>query len=470
MFEKCRPEDVNVDSRGIIEFLDDCKEKKLHLHKLMILRHGKTIVRSEFAPWSTDDLHMLFSLTKSFTSTAVGFAVQDGLLKVEDRVVDIFPEIFTNEPCENMRKLTVKHLLTMNTGHEEEPEYKGDDWESIFLRSYIPCEPGTHFMYNTAGSYILSAIVQKVTGKKTIDYLKEKLFIPLGMSEDIWSEESPSGVNTGGHGMNVRIDDIAKFGQFLLQKGSWNGVQLLSKEWITDAQTPWSDNSAWVGTDDWKSGYGYQFWMCTPDNVFRGDGAFGQYCIVFPDQDMVIAMNSGVDEMGDILKSLWKYVLPAVDRKGEASDALDERLGRTGTPTDWEENGGDASDPVPEKAWEGSYRLGSNPLELTRVDLKGENITFTDSIGRSSTFALRRDEWIKGRFEPILPRDKGYYDIFSAKSARIGDKLIVHICYTLTPFEDVLTFSFTEHGVIINGRRNVGFPDNGKYEILGYRQ
>ena len=137
MFEQCRPEDVGVDSRGLIQFLDDMKAKRLHMHKMMVLRHGKVLMKTSFAPWSTDDLHILYSLSKSFTSTAVGFAVQDGLLKTEDRLIDFFPELLTCEPCDNMRKVTVRHLLTMNTGHDEEPRLDGDSWERIFVRSYI---------------------------------------------------------------------------------------------------------------------------------------------------------------------------------------------------------------------------------------------------------------------------------------------------------------------------------------------
>ena len=239
MFEYCKPEEAGVDSRGIVRFLDEMKEKHLHMHNVMMLRHGKVIVDTSFEPWSRDRKHMLFSLSKSFTSTAVGFAAQDGLLKTDDRLIDFFPELLTNEPCENMRKMTVKHLLTMNTGHDVEPQHIEDNWERYFLRTYIAYEPGTHFLYNTYGTYMLAAIVQKVTGKKLVDYLREKLFDPLEMSKDIWTEESPTGIATGGYGLNVRVEDIAKLGQFYLQKGKWNGKQLLNEEWIRDAQTPW---------------------------------------------------------------------------------------------------------------------------------------------------------------------------------------------------------------------------------------
>ena len=473
MFEQCRPEDVGVDSRGLIQFLDDMKAKRLHMHKMMVLRHGKVLMKTSFAPWSTDDLHMLFSLSKSFTSTAVGFAVQDGLLKTEDRLIEFFPELLPCEPCDNMRKVTVRHLLTMNTGHDEEPRLNGDSdgsWERIFVRSYIAHEPGTHFVYNTAGTYMLSAIVQKATGKNTLDYLKEKLFVPLGISSDAWSEESPSGVPTGGYGLNVRIDDIAKLGQFFLQKGKWEGRQLLNEQWIRDAQTPWSDNSKWSGGPDWNSGYGYQFWMCTPANVFRGDGAFGQYCIICPDQDMVIAINSGVDDMGEVMRSLWKHVLPAVDRAGESGGALEKRLLETETPADWEDHGETAEDPVLEPGWAGSYRLAAgNPLGLTQIDLTDQGVCITDAQGRKIQFALQRSGWLKASLTPSLPGREGYFDQAAVRAARVGDRLVIHLCYTLTPFEDVLKLSFTEHGIVISAGRNISFGNNGPHEIIGFR-
>jgi CubicO group peptidase (beta-lactamase class C family) len=214
MFPTVTPEEAGVKSEGIIRFLDEMEQKRLHMHALMILRHGKCIAEASFAPWSRNNLHMLFSLSKSFTSTAVGFAAQDGLLNVTDRLVDFFPEYLPAEPCENMKKMTLKHMLTMNTGHAEEPMRFGDCWEKDFLRSYVEYEPGTHFLYNTFATYMLSAVVQKVTGKKLLAYLREKLMDPLDMSADITFDESPTGVATGGYGLSVRAEDSARLGQF----------------------------------------------------------------------------------------------------------------------------------------------------------------------------------------------------------------------------------------------------------------
>ena len=470
MFEHCTPEELNVDSRGIIKFLDEMKEEQLHLHAMMILRHGKVIFETSFEPWSKDKKHMLFSLTKSFTSTAVGFAVQDGLLKLDDKLIDFFPELLTNPPCENMQKMTVKNVLTMNTGHSIEPGLHGENWERNFIHSYVEHEPGTHFIYNTTGTYMLSAVVQKVTGKKTVDYLKEKLFIPLEMSDDIWAEESPTGIVTGGHGLNVRVKDIAKLGQLYLQKGKWNGKQLLNEQWIQDAQTAWSDNSHWTGGPDWNSGYGYQFWMCSAKNVFRGDGAFGQYCVICPDQDMVIAMNSGVIDMAAILRSIWKNILPCVDQAGDGnSDALAERLKATVTPADWEESGETAAAPVPEKSWTGKYRLSKdNFLGLEMFEMADDCAYFYDVDGRKSLIPLCLDTWQHTSLKPAGDNEESYRSAAAVRAARVGDELVIHLCYTNTPFEDVLRVSFSEHGIVISCKKNIGRGSN-QYEILGYK-
>lgn len=463
MFKTASPEQTGVRSEGIVRFLDDMKAKRLHMHAMMILRHGRVIAEASFAPWSGGRLHMLFSLSKSFTSTAVGFAVQDGLLRVTDRLVDFFPELLPAEPCENMKKMTIRHMLSMNTGHGEEPRRIGDNWEAEFLRSYVEYEPGTHFLYNTFATYMLAAVVQKVTGKKLLAYLREKLMDPLGMSPDIWFEESPTGVATGGYGLNVRVEDIAKLGQFYLQKGRWEGKQLLNEDWIRDAATPWSDNSNHGGKDsDWGSGYGYQFWMCKPENVFRGDGAFGQYCVVLPDQDMVIAINSGVDDMGAVLDSIWKNILPCVGSDPIAdedeAEKLAHRLHDTTTPACWEEDGTDVSDPIPEGGWLGTFRLTpDNPLGVEEMEVAPDRIVFRRKES-AETYPLCREEW-----SPVEGADE------SVRAARTEDGLILHVCHILTPFETILRLTFTAHGAEIRGKRNVGFG-GGEYRLIGYRE
>ena len=461
MFAITSPESAGVRSEGILRFFDDMEEKRLHMHAVMILRHGRVIAEASYAPWSKDKLHMLFSLSKSFTSTAVGFAVQDGLLRVSDRLVDFFPEYLQAEPCENMRKMTIKHMLTMNTGHGEEPMRMGDCWEKTFLRTYVEFEPGTHFLYNTFATYMLAAVVQKVTGKKLLAYLREKLMDPLGMSEDIWFQESPTGVATGGYGLNVRIEDIAKLGQFYLQRGKWEGKQLLDEKWIADASTPWSDNRGHGGEDsDWGSGYGYQFWMCRPEHVFRGDGAFGQYCVVMPDQDMVIAITSGIGDMGAVLDSIWKNILPCVEDAPlpEADDVLARRLTCMKTKANWEETGEEkVCDPVPEESWLGTYRIEPEQFDADTLTLEEDCVKLIKG-DRTETYPLCRDEWIY--------TDDGETAVRAAKTE---EGLLLHLCYVTTPFESVMKLTFTAHGIEIEGRRNVGFGD-GHFRVIGYRK
>ena len=470
MFQRVLPEEAGVRSEGIVRFLDEMKEKHLHMHAVMILRHGKVIAEASFAPWCQNRLHMLFSLSKSFTSTAVGFAVQDGLLRVTDKLTDFFPEHLPAAPCENMQKITVKHLLTMNTGHHTEPRREGECWEKTFLQTYIEHEPGTHFLYNTFATYMLSAIVQKVTGKKLLAYLREKLMDPLGMSPDIWFEESPTGVAAGGYGLNVRVEDIARLGQFYLQRGKWEGKQLLNEQWILDAQTAWSDNSS-RGTDsDWGAGYGYQFWMCRPEHVYRGDGAFGQYCIILPDQDMVIAINSGVEDMGAVMQSIWDHILPCVGEPCAPTDYLAERLKDTVTPARWEDMGKEVTDPVPEKGWIGRYQMQeNNPLCLREIVIGEKDLTFVMNGGESK-IPLCRDTWQPVALHPgEIYGPYRYFDSAAVRAARREDALVLHLCYVHTPFEDVLKFTFTPHGLRIDGRRNVGFGDSGNYSLIGYR-
>ena len=474
MLEHCRPEEVNVDPAGLARFLEELKRNHLHVHSVMMLRHGKVFLDFTCAPWRREDQHLCFSLSKSFTSTAAGFAAQDGLLSVDDKIIDYFPEYLTNPPCENMKKVTIKHALTMNTGHEIESGRYGENWERQFVQSYVAREPGTYFMYNTSGTYMVAAIVEKVTGKKLPEYLNEKLFEPLGMSGDVWVEESSTGFSDGGHGMNARIEDIAKLGQFYLQKGKWDGKQLLNEQWIQDAQTPWTDNSQYLGGGqgpDWRSGYGYQFWMCTEEHAYRADGAGGQYAVICPDQDMVIAMTGGHGGLNVLLQSIWTYIFPGLDSDAQSGgDALTDLIRNPVTTAFWEESGEAAADPVPEKEWVGAYQMQpDNFLLYDQLEIQEDRIRIRDTRGKDVTVPLCRDTWQNVCFRPEGVREDTYLDHIAVRSARIGERLVLHIAYTRTAFEDMLYLSFREHGLVIDGRRNMGIGDQG-YRMVGYRQ
>jgi len=282
----------------------------------MILRHGSVIAEKWWAPSSPDDVRELWSLSKSFTSSAIGLAISEGLLTLDDRVVALLPDDAPEVIDPRLAALNIRHLLTMNTGHDaeslpEEDREANVDWARHVLGVPLAYEPGTHFQYNSGATYLLSAIIQRLTGQTLLEYLTPRLFEPLGIRDVSWLE-SPQGVSTGAFGLQARTEDIARFGQLILQRGSWNGSQVLPAEWVDEATRFQVPNGDPAEPNDWTQGYGYQFWRCR-HNVFRGDGKLGQFCIVMSEQDVVVAITGNVEDMPAELELVWEFLLPAID-------------------------------------------------------------------------------------------------------------------------------------------------------------
>ena len=304
------------------------------LHSVMVLQHGKVLEEKLFVP---DTAHILNSVSKTFTSTAVGFAIEEGLLSLDDKMVDIFPESVPEEPQEFLSAITIRHLLTMNSGHGKDPTYvtrtSDGDWVKAFMEWPIEYEPGTCYCYNSLGTYVLSAAVQKVTGQKIVDYLESRLWKPLGIEKPFW-QESPAGINTGGWGLYLHTEDLARMGLCLLNGGKFRGKQVIPTKWVSEmsaAQVP--SVSAGVNekqieeliagpdnpfkayfnkeTSDWMQGYGYQMWRCR-HNAFRADGANGQYILILPEKDAVIVTTANIQNMRQELDLIWEYILPAL--------------------------------------------------------------------------------------------------------------------------------------------------------------
>jgi CubicO group peptidase (beta-lactamase class C family) len=267
------------------------------LHSLVFRRGGEVVAEGAWHPYTLDRPHRLFSLSKSFTSTAAGFAVAEGLLSVDDPVA---------AHCDGRGdpRLLVRHLLAMTTGHVIEPQLSGRDWLTSFLDTPVEKEPGTHWLYNTPATYALGAIVQRLTGQRLVDYLRPRLFDPLGFGPVTW-EQCPEGRDVAGWGMFARTHEIARFGQLYLHDP--DGI--LPPGWAAEATRTQADNDDGGGDlPDWNQGYGFQFWRCR-HNAFRGDGAFGQFCVVIPDRDAVLAMTAGTTDMQRVLDLAWEHLL-----------------------------------------------------------------------------------------------------------------------------------------------------------------
>ena len=291
------------------------------IHSAMLLQHGKVIAERWMEPNAPDSAHVMHSVSKTFTSIAVGFAISEGLMNLDDHLVDFFPDKVTGNLSANLRAITVRDLLTMSCGHEEEHtnEIRNgecDDWVAEFFKFPVERKPGTYFCYNTIGTYMLSAIVQKVSGEKIVDYLEPRLWKPLGIEKPFW-KECPKGINFGGWGLYLKTEDMAKTGQTLLDGGKYRGMQVIPAEWVAEMTKAQIDNvpeNYDPETDtspDWREGYCYQMWRCR-HNVVRADGAYGQYIIVMPDKDAVMAITGNVQNMQVEINPVWDIILPVL--------------------------------------------------------------------------------------------------------------------------------------------------------------
>lgn len=329
--QRSTPEAEGISSKAILNFINAVNNSKNELHSFILLRHGKVVAETWWKPYAPELKHTLYSTSKSFTSTAIGFLVTEKKITVEDKVISFFPEFLPDSISPFLSQMKIKDLLSMSTGQYPEPttpvlsNFSENNWVKGFLRFPVTYEPGTKFNYNSLATYMLSAIVQKVTGEKLIDYLTPRLFTPLGIHGMDW-EIDPMNRNTGGWGLRLRTEDMAKFGQLLLQKGKWNEKQIIPSSWIEEATTKKIEQMPGVpATDsnkmssDWAQGYCYQFWRCR-NNAFRADGAFGQYILVMPEQDAVVAITCETSNMQDELNLVWKYLLPAFQTNALPAD------------------------------------------------------------------------------------------------------------------------------------------------------
>ena len=322
---------ANLDS-AFANYLKAVADSSEDLHSVMVLQHGKVLEEKQIAP---DTAHIMNSVSKTFTATAVGFAIEEGLLHLEDKIVDLFPESVPAEPQPMLDQITLRHLLTMNSGHGTDPTYvtrSGDeDWIRGFMEWPLEYEPGTCYCYNSLGTYLLSAAVQKVTGEKVVDYLESRLWNPLGMEKPYW-QESPVGINTGGWGLYLHTEEMARMGLCLLNGGKFAGKQVIPAAWVAEmskAQVP--SVNAGINerkmkelvaehpeityfnpeNSDWVQGYGYQMWRCR-HNAFRADGANGQYIIVIPEKDAAVVTTAHIQNMQQEINLIWTHILPAL--------------------------------------------------------------------------------------------------------------------------------------------------------------
>ena len=292
-FVRATPESQGISSdlfAALLRELDASKDTEMH--HFMALRHGKVICECNFAPYPKGMWHITHSMCKSITGMAIGMLIEEGKLKLDENIYDIFSDQINALSKIFRPVITVENLLTMTSGvtFNESGIVSGNDWLGSFLNASVNGKPGTEFQYNSLNTYVLSAIVTKRTGETLTEYLTPRLFGPLGITKYYW-ETCPKGIIKGGWGLFLCAEDMAKLGQLYLQKGKWNGQQLVSEYWIEIS------TARHLKTQNDTYGYGYQLWMEQRPGSFEYNGMLGQNVIIYPDMDMVLVTNAGNKEM-----------------------------------------------------------------------------------------------------------------------------------------------------------------------------
>lgn len=437
----------DVSLKSIADFLKAEKEMGNQVMRVEVYHKGEVKVKFAVPPYTTEDKQHNYSLSKTFTSSAVGMLVDDGVLSVEDKVTDIFSDKMPDTISENLSEMRVKHLLSMNTGHEScvlEKIKNADDMVSAFFAQEVQHKPGTHFAYNSAASYILSVIVHRYTGMSLFDFLSIRLFEPLGIEGVYWNTYA-DGNSNGGIGLHASIDDLTKLGVLYLNGGVYNGKRILSEEWVKEATSAISDNSG-NGNPDWCAGYGYQIWR-NARGGFRGDGAFGQLCMVFDDKDMVVCVQGNVADM----QSEIDHTVALAENIICSSDVTLE------TVTDLIENNykADKNEPLSDEYTGKIFKCRKNKQGITLVKLEkaaDNSVTVRFSNGKTwqsiksgyGTFETST-VWVK-ELKPMIIElaDANVTEKLETASYYTidGNTLRLHVRYLCTPHTDTFDFVF----------------------------
>ena len=462
------PERQGVSSTAILGFIEAADSQLDSLHSVILVRHGNVVAEGWWSPYDAATRHELYSLSKSFTSTAVGLAIAEGKMTISDSVLAAFPDDAPADPSNNLKAMRVRDLLRMSAGHQAEVRMGPDVLSPKgFLAHPVPFKPGTHFLYNTPATFMASAMVQKATGQTVLDYLRPRLFEPLGIAGPTW-DANFQGVSLGGYGLSVRTEDIAKFGQLYLQKGNWKGRQLIPASWVEEATARQTSNGS-NPKSDWEQGYGYQFWRCR-NGAYRGDGAHGQFCIVMPEQDAVVAITSGLTDLQGVLNLVWGKLLPAlqanpISEDPDAHRKLQDRLKTLAIPRP---KGSPSSTILAEVSGK-TYAFPSNERKLESIRVEagptaGALTIVTRADGRDQILEIAGDDWKKGM---ISSPQLGEKKMTASGAWTADDTFTAKVVLYETPYIVTRTLRFAGDELTLDSKMNVRPKDP---QLVGRKQ
>jgi len=468
-FEIVSPESVGITSASVLNLLDELEHRKINLHSLMILRHGRSAVNLWWKPYSQDIPHQLYSFSKSIVSAAAGLAVDEGLLDTDEYIASFFPRRIKQDADERIFSVTVEHLLTMTSGAvaQNETGTGGQtDWVEWFLNTPLNYEPGERFIYNSLNTYMLAAILRQVTGEGLVDYLMPRLFEPLGIERPVW-DKCPMGIECGGWGLYLRTEDMAKFCQLCLNDGVWRGRRILPEGWAAKA-----GESRVTGPADSKlndsphrtSGYGRQFWRNGDGTSWRADGMFGQYGLIIPEKDMVIITTGGHARQMEVLDALYDAFMPCIDAIPEGSEAGEDyaELLERGNELSLQRRSGAL--PFADRNMEAAYDFPMNRRSIIPLAIKYLHRTATLGVRRVG-FAIDGEDgmlaWTEdGRTQTIPFRTDGSfcqcrlnfgshcYPAVTSAAWLAEDKLEIDVRYICTAHMQKLLFTFEDDEIV----------------------
>jgi CubicO group peptidase (beta-lactamase class C family) len=469
------PEEQGISSAAVGRLVDALETQLRDIHSLMLVRHGHVIAEGWWAPYAADLPHSLFSVSKSFTSAAVGLAIDEGRLTLDDLVVDLLPDSVPATVSDTLGRLSVRHLLTMTTGHATDSvaltSAATPDWTRALLALPVDHEPGTHFVYDTGATFLLSAILQRLTGERLLDYLTPRLFEPLGIVGATW-EQSPLGIDAGGWGLSITTEDIAKFGLLYLDGGRLDGRQVVPEQWVRLSTSLQVENGDHRAGDDWSQGYGFQFWR-SQHGTYRADGAFGQFSIAFPEHDTVLVLTAGLADSQRELEVVWQHLLPVLGHEGAILDApadrpaLQERLGGLSLVPP----SGAATARAASRVTGRTFLFGANAGHVASITLStGADqtvLTVVDATGEHRV-ECGFESWTAGRSSLMLGADRR---IAAAGAWADDDAFVARIVFTETPFSITVSLDFAVPGeVTLNVEQNVSFGPTQLLHVTGHAE
>lgn len=416
------PEAVGIRSEQVAAFFDSLLAyPRCEIHSTIVMRHGKVVGELFPAPFRPEYQHTQFSCSKTFVAAAVGIAIGEKRLRLDDRLVSFFPKQLPKVVSWRLNSITVRDLLTMQSGFVVDTKMRNasTQWIKDYLAHPMNAAPGRRFQYDSIDTYLLSAIVQQVTGMTLLDYLAEKVFRYLNIREVRW-EQSPEGINTGGWGLYIQGESLAKFGQLLLQRGQWNGRQLIPAQWVGEMM------KQQVARDK-NDGYGYQMWMCQGHpGAVRADGAYGQYIIIVPDKDVVVVinqcnLNDGLRQREYIWNTLFKGMQDGALPASEAYRQLQQR--------EWSLPllEGELTSKVLADYLGKTISLGKNPLGWSALRFVADDIMeITDTVGRKGQVVMGHQAWATSSV-PLYPLNARY--AVRNQFSTISPPFLVGACY-----------------------------------------